>query len=352
MGQSFENMIDSADIPLLVKGGASSSSVLNAINQNIQSDIARLNLTVQELDRTQRMLATYLDVQANSIGGLVNHLASIIPAAPANRGVVDFYSIAYVHADNTAEIDTYYGQATLPITNVQEKMYSIDQGGNVFIPDTSRIKYCASTSYTDNVIPDDSLFYSSIDDYRGIAGTPDNFFLGGYVEREKYIYIKAIIPDMLNMHKLANRITVRPIPAFAHTLVGAYIKRTSGEWLYIPKNYLPFYANGVVPFCGPFRLHFEPAEINEVCVVFKVLGWWGLQEFSAQLVEYESSANLVVDLQSYVPTSPITTVLINGRSPQALRSLPYTVEGTVVTIPLSQIASYQSPVITDIDCRW
>lgn len=352
MQYSTNNLIETADFPVLVKGGPSSSDTLNRINQAIQRDIIRLNMNVQEQERRQQMVATYLDQQVLGIQGMVNHLASLLPSAPANRGLADFYSADYIHATNTAEIDEDYGMATLPIRSVQEKMHHVDQSGQIWIPEDSRLRFFSSSVYIPNAIPEDSLFYSSTEDFRGIHGSPDNFFLGGNLRSQAYLYVKATLPQTLNTHRLANRITVHPIPSFSHTLVAVYIRPSANAWTYVSKSGMPWLnGSNEVEFCGPFRLTFTPTEISEVCLVFKANQWWGFQEFSVQLVEYDTSANLVVDFSSYSPGA-ITAITLNGRNTSTLNALPYTINGSVVTIPLTQIAAYNTPVITSIEALW
>jgi len=296
------------------------------------------------------MVATYLDQQVTGIQGMVNHLATLLPDAPTDRGLVDFYSSTYIHANNTAEISQDYGQATLPILSTQEKMSYTDQSGQIWIPEDSRLRFFVSTQYQANVVPDDSLFMSSSEDFRGICGSPDNFFLGGRIPTESYLYVKATLPTTLNTHRLANRITVHPLPAFSHTLKAVYLRSTFGAWSSQAKDYLPWYT-GDVPFCGPFRMHFSPTEITEVCLVFQASQWWGFQEFSIQLVEYDVSASLAVDFTAYSP-STITTAVLSGKDAGTLNASTYTVDGAVITIPLIQTAAYTTPVITSVEALW
>jgi len=351
MRQSYKNLVETADIPLLVKGGPSSSATLNRINEHIRNDVARLNLSVQEQDRRQRMVSAYLDQQVMGIQGMVNHLEGLIPAASTNSALADFYASDYVYASNTAQIDQDYGQATLPVLNTQEKMHYTDQSGKVWIPEDSRLRFFVSSTYTENAIPDDSLFQASTEDFRGIHGTPDNFFLGGYITNESYLYVKAVLPHTLNTHRLSNRITVHPIPSFSHKLAGVYLRLTTGIWQYQTKSYLTGLSGSEIHRCGPFRMHFSPVEISEVCLVFKASQWWGFQEFSVQLVEYGASANLMVDFTSHSPTT-INTVLLYGKNSSTLNSMGYNIDGSVVTVPISQTASYVTPIITGIEARW
>lgn len=352
---SIKNLIETASNPILVRGGPSSSDVLNNINRNIQQDIVNLNSQIQELDRKYRMLSVYLEQQAVGIQGLVDSLQTQIPAAPSNRGLADFFSSDFIDVDNTAYIDEDYGQATLPITSVQEKMHTIDSQGNIWIPDDSRLRFVSQSSYTAGVIPDDDVFFSSVEDFSGIGSQPDSFFIGGYLTSTSYLYVKAILPQVLNTNRLANRITFHPIPAFSHSLIGAYYRSTDGSWNSIPIDYLVSYTTTTTPaqasHIGPTRLHFTPTEITQVCLVFKASGWWGIQQMGVQFVEYSSTANLVVDLASYNPGN-ITTTILNGKDTSILNRYPITINGSKVTIGLSQTIAYSSPIISSIDCRW
>ena len=350
---SWKNLIESTDNPVLTRGGPSSSEVLNTINKRIQTDIINLNSKLQDLDRKYSLLSVYLEQQAIGIQGLANSLQTLIPASPAGRGVADFYSTDYVDSTNTAVIDQDYGQVTLPILSVQEKMHSIDSQGTIWIPDDSRLRFLTSSTYTAGTIPSDDSFFNSIEDHYGIGSQIDTFFLGGYMETEGDAYLKAVLPQALNTHMLANRITFHPVPAFSHKLVDAYYRKTDGSWNKIEIDYLTGYSSitDEVSYLGPTRLHFQPSEITQVCLVLKVSGWWGVQQFGVQLVEYGSTANLVVDMSSYNPTT-INTTLLGGRYSNVLNTYSSTVTGNKVSVALSQSEAYSSPVITYVDCRW
>jgi hypothetical protein len=353
--ESWKNLVETSDLPVLTRGGPSSSSVLNKINERIQQDIININSKVQELDRSQRLLSVYLEQQAVGIQGLVNNLSTLIPGAPAGRGIADFFSTDYVDSSNTANIDQDFGQATLPILSIQEKLHSVDSQGNIWIPDDSRLRFLTQGSYTPGNIPSDDLFFSSVEDHYGIGSQSDTFFLGGYLDTESYVYLKAILPQALNIHRLANRITFHPIPAFSHSLVGAYYRKTDGSWNQMDFNYLPGYTTSTSPpqasFLGPTRLHFQPSEVTQVCIVMKVSGWWGIQQFGVQLVEYGTTANLVVDMASYNP-SVINQVILGGKDSTILNSYSSNITGTKVSVALSQTESYSSPVVTYVDARW
>ena len=355
MTRNWRNLVDTSEFPILTRGGPSSSHVLNKINERIQQDIVQLNSEIQQLDRTQRLVSIYLQQQAVGIQAIVNSLQTLIPAAPSNRGVADFFSTDFIHVDNTANVDQDYGQVTLPILSIQEKLHSVDSQGNVWVPDDSRITFLPQTGYTAGNVPDDSLFFSSVEDHYGIGNQPDTFFLGGYLNTESYLYVKATLPQTLNTHRLSNRLTFHPVPAFSHSLVGAYYRKTDGSWNQMEFDYLPGYTNVTVPpqasFLGPTKLHFQPAEITQVCIVMKASGWWGIQQFGVQLVEYGSSANLVVDMSSYNPTA-ITSVLLSGRYSSILNRYISTITGSKVSTALSQTEAYSSPVITAVDVRF
>jgi len=355
MTRSWRNLIDSVDIPVLARGGPSSSNVLNNINQRIQQDIVRLDSSLQDLNRKQSLLSIYLEQQAVGIQALASHLQSLVPAAPAGRGVADFFSTDYIAYDNTAYIDEDFGQATLPVLSVQEKLNYVDTQGNVWVPNDSRLTFLPQDTYTQGSIPSDDQFYNSTEDYLGIGSQTDTFFIGGYLDTEKYLFIKASLPQTLNTSNLSNRITFYPIPAFSHNLVDAYYRKTDGSWNLMEIDYLPGYTTTTSPpqasFLGPTRLHFPPTEVTQVCIVLKTTGWWGVQQFGVQLVEYGSSALLSTDMTSFSPND-INNVIIQGRFPSILSNYNYSITGNKISIALSQTGAYTSPIITGIDARW
>lgn len=348
--QSWKNVVESINNPVLVRGGPSSSDTLNRINSNIQTDILELSNKIDDLDRKQRLTSVYLSQQAIGIQALSSYLQTILPSVPSNRGVADFYSTEYIDATNTAEVDTNFGQVTLPVLSTQEKMFTVDLNGETWIPDESRIKFYVNNTYTPGTIPTDDNFLYSTEDHLGIGSQADTFFLGGQTASQTYVYLKGTIPQTLNVHKLANRLTFYPVPAFVHNLVGAYYKKTDGTWNSIDISYIIGYSTDKVTFLGPTRVHFTPSEIDEVCIVLQVNGWWGLQQFGVQLVEYDTSANLVVDMSDF-NLGTINTVTLGGKDPSILSRYNPTVSSSIITVGINQTQSYSSPILTYVDVR-
>jgi hypothetical protein len=347
--------METSDIPVLKSGGPSSSDILNNINSRIRQDMVTLNANIQSLERSYALTSVYLEQQAVGIQALVSYLQTVMPAATPNRGVADFYTSTFIDPSNTANIDMTFGQATLPIISVQDKMSSIDSQGNVWTPQDSHLRFYSSASYSPGVIPDDSLFSGSVEDQFGIGSQPNTFFLGGYNPTNTYVYVKGVLPQTLNTSTLSNRLTFHPVPAFSHGLVGAYYMDTGGAWNNIDISYLPGYTPEVNPpqaaFLGPTRLHFPPTEILQVCVVLNAYGWWGMQEFDVDLVQYDTSANLAVNMSEYSPTA-INTVIVGGKDPVTLSGFNSSVNGSIVTVALSQQQTYASPIITSVDIRF
>jgi hypothetical protein len=355
--QSWQNLVETSDIPVLKRGGPSSSDTLNIINQRIQQDIVRINAKMQDLDRRQQLTAVYLEQQAVGIQALVNSLSTAIPSAPAGRGIADFYSSSYIDPSNTSNIDQDFGQATLPILSIQDKLSSVDSQGNIWIPDDSRLRFTSQSTYTPGIIPSDDQFYTSVEDQFGIGKQSDTFFLGGFNPTNTYVFLEAVLPQSLNTSNLANRITFYPIPAFSQALVGAYYMDTTGSWNFIDFSYLLGYTTAYPPyppqasFLGPTRLHFPPTEITQVCIVMNSYGWWGVQEFGVELVEYGVNSTLAVNMSSYSPNQ-INNVILNGKDPSIINSYNTTIAGNTIQVALSQTQSFSSPIITSIDARW
>ena len=352
---SWRNLVESTDNPILKRGAPSDSDTLNRINQNILSDIVGLSSRLEQVERNQQLLSIYNSQQAVGIQALVSNLQTLIPAAPAGRGVADFYSTDFIAPENTSNIDYTYGQATLPILSTQSKMSSTDAQGTVWIPEDSRLRYCYSNTYTANVIPDDDQFVSSVEDYLGIGNQPETFWLGGSVSAPTYLFIKGILPQTLNTNRLANTIQFSPVPSFSSQLVNAYYRTTDNNWSSIDLSYLVGFTTSTTPnqvsFLGPTKIHFDPQEITQVCIVLKVSQFWGIQNFSVDLVEYGSTANLVLEMSSYSPTT-IKSIILSGKNPAVLNRYTTSISGSKVTIALSQVQAYSSPIISACDIRW
>lgn len=348
---SPRNQIQSVDYPILKRGGPSSSDLLNRTHRRMVEDIVQLNLKVQDQDRKQQLLSTLINAQATGIQAVTAHLESLLPAAPANRGLADFYGTDYQGAGNTAYFDILYGQATLPIRSIQEKMSTTDTQGNLWVPEDSRLRYYISSTYTPGTFPPDDGYYSSLEDYLGIGNRSDSFFLGESTTGPAYVYLKAELPQSLNLNNLSNRVTFSILPSFVNTLVAIYIRDTGGSWTQLDVSYLPNISGSTVTFLGPTRIHFPPTEITQICLVLAVDGVWGVTDFGIQLVAYQPTATLAVDFTSYSP-NPIITTIAHGKDAGVLNQYPVTIQGTVVSLSLSQIGLYQTPVVTGIEARW
>jgi hypothetical protein len=358
MLQSQNNLIAAANTPILVRGGASSSDILNRANQRMLQDLLQLSANVRSLTRTQQQLSALLAMQAIGMQGLVGHLQTLMPAVSGTHGLADFYGLQYVAAGNTANIDTDFGQATLPILSVQEKMSTTDALGNVYVPDDARLQSFLTDSVSD-APAGISAYQNSVEDYLGIGAQPNTFYMGAQpTAGEQVLYLRATIPQTLSANTLANRVTFYPVPAFQHTLLGVNLALTDGTAQALDISYLPGYDGtlnggaGGVPYLGPTRLHFpQPAEITAVIVILQVDGYWGMQQFGVQLVEYGPSATLQLDFSSYDP-NPFTVVIPYGKDPSILSQYPQTIATPQVGISLVQSQIYTSPILTSVEARW
>lgn len=349
---STKDAIQSATNPLLKRGGASSSDLLNTIFSRATTDIVNLNAKVQDLDRKRQLLSSLLTLQAAGIQAITSHIEGLIPAAVPGKGLADFYGTDYQGAGNTAFWDTSYGQATLPISSVVTKMSATDSQGNLWVPEDARLRYYIGATWTNGVFPPDDGYYSSLEDYLGIGDRADSFFLGEATTGPAYVYLKADLPQSLNTNTLTNRLTFSILPSFANTLVAAYIRNTAGAWTQLDVSYLPNISGSEVTFLGPTRMYFSPTEITSVCLVIAVNGLWGVSNFGVDLVAFQPSANLVVDFAPYSPPGPIKTVTLLGANAGVLNQYPQTIQGTKVTIPLTQTNLYSSPVVTAVTATW
>lgn len=348
MVETSKSFIETVDNVTLVKGGPSSSKVLNDMSDRLKHDLVRLDGEVARVGREVGLTNAYLSMSGPALQALANHLASIIPSAPTKRGRLDLFDAT--PWTGTSTISTTYGQATLPILSTEDKIIYSDSDGNRWVPDDSRIRFFTSATYGGN-LPGDDEFLGSVEDYKGLRGGISDFMLGSNLTSESYVFLKLIFPQGLNTSTLSNRLQCTILPMFKHSLVGAHLRRTDGEWTTTNIDYLPGYASSVVPLAGPLQLHFSPLEIRQVCLVFKGIGWWGVRDYSAQLVEYGSSSSLVGEFSAFSPGTIKSTTLY-GNDTIGLTRLSPVASGTQVTIPLTQSAAYTSPVITGAEIRW
>ena len=120
--------------------------MLNQIADNTLSDIASLTAQVRDTTRRQQELAILVDATATGLQAITAYLQTLLPAAPANVGLADFYGTEFIAAANTATIDSTYGQATLPVLTVQEMMSGTTATGDVWVPDDARLRWMIGTS--------------------------------------------------------------------------------------------------------------------------------------------------------------------------------------------------------------
>lgn len=348
MVETTYNFIESVQNPTLVRGGPSSSKTLNDIHGREKRDLVRLDATVSRVARELQLTNAYLNMAGPSLQALSNHIAALIPAAPANRGRQDFFITT--NLSGSFSQDVLYGQAYLPILSTEDKIVYTDTSSQKWVPEDSRIRFYTSSAYG-GIIPGDDEFLSNAEDYKGLTDGISDYMLGSYLAAEGYVYLKLLFPQGLNTSTLTNRLQCTILPMFKHSLVGSHIRRNDGQWVTLPIDYLPGYASLEAPLVGPTQLHFSPTEIRQACLVFKVQGWWGVKSFSAQLVEYAATGNITADFASYSPTT-ITNTSLYGMDTIGLSRLAPTVSGTSISVPLTQAASYTSPILTGIEARW
>lgn len=347
MVRSTRNFIESSVNQTLVKGGASSSQTLNDMFDRLRLDILALDKTAATVEREVQLANSYLNMMGPAIQALANHLTALIPTAPSGRGRFDFFSDVF---SGTSQIDTYYGQGTLPIKSTEDKILYTDTNGDSWAPDDARIRFFVSNTYN-SAIPSDDTFMGNVEDYRAFSGGVNNFMLGSYVTGESYLYLKLLVPNGLNTSTLLNRIQCTILPVFTHSLVGAWVRRNDGQWVEQTYDYIPGYSSGVASLVGPLQLHLTPTECSQICLVFKVSGWWGVKNYSAQLVEYATTGDITVDFAEYSPGTIRSTALY-GYDQIGLTRITPVISGTSVTVPLSQASAYTSPILTGIEARW
>ena len=348
MVRSARTFIDSSINPTLVKGGPSSAKTLNDMFDRVRRDILTLDKTASSVEREVQLANSYLNMMGPALQALANHMTSIIPTAPSGRGRVDFFIDDYFSGTNN--IDTYYGQGTLPIKSVEDKILYTDSNGDSWSPDDARVRFFLAGTYN-SAIPEDDSFMGSVEDYRAFSGGVNSFMLGSYVTGESYLYLKLLIPSGLNASTLLNRIQCTILPVFTHSLVGAWVRRNDGQWVEQSFEYVPGYSSGVANLVGPLQLHLAPTECSQVVLVFKVSGWWGVKNYSAQLVEYSTTGDIVAEFSTFTPGTIRSTTLY-GYDPIGLTRITPVISGSSVSVPLSQSSAYTSPILTGIEARW
>lgn len=346
-----KTLMETPDSDIITAAGRSDSNLLNNFREHLVSDIISLDRRSKDLEQNQAMAQLMFNAQVSAISSAYNSLLARLPAT-SGRWYVDFYTNDYVGGANDAEINTVYGQATLPILSSQEKLVGVDTRGKTWIPLATQVQYSYNaTAPNEQDWLLDSNYVFALDTRedtawwrnRGTSGT---------------VWVRVKVPTNLNANKLANCVILHNFPALRNTLVSVEYRNVVGSWTSIPIDYLNEYltANSTATLVGNIRLFFPQTQVTELRIKLTTYDYWGFQLISLRQVEFSSNATLSVNLAAYNPGT-LTNATLYGKNRTTLSFFNKTItnaappSGPIVSYNLVQTAQNQSPVITGLEAR-
>lgn len=339
------NLTQTPSTDTIVAGGASSSQLLNALRDHTIEDIVELDNRTDALSRQQVLMNTVFSQQLTAMATRLQALENRLPTA-SGRWMVDMFTTDFVHAANTALINTVYGQATLPILTQQEKLVGRDSRDQVWIPKGSAIHY----SYQ-NTTPVETDWVSDDNMVLALDQRSDTAW---WLSRPSSgtVWVRVKIPANLNANKLANCIILHPYPVFNFDLVSVEYRNPAGIYTAADLSYLEGYnANTTtVQGIGNVRLLVSQAQMTELRIKLTAPNIWGFSKLSVQQLEFAPTATLAVDLLAYNPDT-INTATVFGRDQDALSFLTTQINGTRISVAMTQNTQNSSPVITQVEGR-
>src|SRR6266566_8159130 len=143
--KSALNSVETPNIDIVVAGGPSSSELLNNLRRSLIEDITELDHRTNANAISVVMANTVFNGQLASIASEYQALLNRLPTT-SGRWMADMYTADFMATQNSATINTTYGQATLPILSAQEKLVGLDSRDQVWIPKGSAVHYSYQSS--------------------------------------------------------------------------------------------------------------------------------------------------------------------------------------------------------------
>jgi hypothetical protein len=329
----------------IVAGGPSSSTRLNALREAILTDIAELDRRTAD---TSAQISEARTIFAQQVSALTSRFTSLSARLPATSGrwLGDFYTEDFVDGTNGADVNTTYGQATLPIRAVTDKLVGRDSRDQVWIPKGTQIAYSYKSSEPTEVdwIADDNAL-KVLDGRSDTAWWKDRGASGN-------IWVRVKLPAQLNANKLANTVILHPFPALSFDLVSLEYQNPAGQWTHADRSYQTGYnaTNGRIEWIGNVRFFLPETMVTELRIRLGAGSFWGFTQIAVQQTEFSATADLVCDFTSYNPGT-LGAVRVTGKDPGRLVYLTTAINGTQATVSLTQDISNSSPIITGVEVR-
>ncbi|HYT45393.1 MAG TPA: hypothetical protein VEP90_23900 [Methylomirabilota bacterium] len=343
--KSALNSVETPNIDIVVAGGPSSSELLNNLRRSLIEDITELDHRTNANAISVVMANTVFNGQLASIASEYQALLNRLPTT-SGRWMADMYTADFMATQNSATINTTYGQATLPILSAQEKLVGLDSSGKVWIPKTAQINYSYSTGTpqeTDWLMDDNSLL--ALDQRTDTAWWKSKDTSGT-------VWVRVRLPANLNSNKLANAIMLHPYPVLSFNIVSVEYKNPAGIFTSADLSYLTGYdtVSTQVKNVGNVRLFIPQSQVTEIRIKLSTAQLWGFTKISIQQIEFSATATLIMDFTNYNPPS-LSTINVFGKDQNTLSFLTTSINGLTASVQLTQNTQNSSPVITQIEAR-
>lgn len=340
--------MESAEIPKIKQGGASSSNILNryfaALAQDMALVFSRTSVIAARADRIELGAAA----QAASTLGILQSLSSRVDAVTGATVLADMHSAFYLDTGSTtATVNNVFGQATLPIRSTENLLVSHDVYGRPFVSPEVEVSY----TYTNltATTPDSSLEFQVDPEAIYMIRGEQNWLKDTEGSARTWVRLRA---PLQFRGLLPNVLEIWPFPAGAGTLYSIAYRETGdgATWTVLDLSYLSNYnvTTGVVDYFGPVRVHLPNEPIIEIAISMSFGGsaTWGLHALSVWNYQYDATATLVV--KDPYTRDVIEPVILRGKDPGDLSLLDVVLASNTASVTLSSTDTSFTPVITGV----
>lgn len=343
--KSVESMIQTPDRDTIVAGGPSSSELLNDFRDKTILDLVEGHNHSEEIGAKISLANQVFGTTLTALSSMISSVFMRTSAA-SGRWLADFFSTEFVHGSNGAQIDTVYGQATLPILTSQEKLVGLDSRDQVWIPKGAAIEYSYVPGTPNEVdwLRDDKHVFALHQD-------PESAWWRNR-ETSGVVWLRVRVPANLNANKFANAICLHPYPPFHTDLLSVEYQNPAGVYTSADLSYLRGWSttDSRVKNFDNVRIFIPQSQVTELRIKISTPGVWGFQKISLKQLEFSPNATLAVNFASYSPNG-INRVNIFGKDQSALSYLTTGINGDIVTVAMTQNTTNATPVITGIEAR-
>ncbi len=353
---AFPEMHPTEEDNRILPGGPSSSELLRQREEGRELETTSLVNEVvrvrQKADAATLLLEGIAPMSAMVASALTS--LSTIPASGMGATIDFFTPGSALTVATSASIENLYGQVTLPYARAPQSQLR-RPGGYGPGPGT-QVKYAVIARAS-----------ATIDTFAFNAGDPQAFYaVDGRLDSSwavpvdtatEDLLVSIVIPPALGNISQVNAVSVIPWPLYACTIKEVWIRSGNTVSTALPGWTLLSLAGQLnydsstqsVIGAGAHRLFFPATPVREVLVRLRpttntLCGLVNLDCFS---IEFKTGGSIVID-GSLVGVPTILRAILSGLNSSSLSRLPVTRVGSEVTIDLSSISPYDSPVLTSV----